>query len=351
MKQIKQKKFDSLTFLTLLFFVFIIIAGIVVYFQAQEAHYILRHAKWYYVAAGIGVAFVSYFFATLAYVLVASIFSLTIHKKEIFYIGFMTIPVGKLLDIGGIVGNSIRVAYLRNFGIKDAHAVVLSSFFYTYCIFLGILAFVPIGFVWLFLEGLLTPALESLAKLILEISLGAFFIATIIVFFPRIREKILDIFSQIIYFITRREIDHRLEPIHNALLLGTKGLQTKPVISFEIVASVLLSWTCAVIVLWLCFEAFGIQSQFGVLVVALSLGTLTGLFAPIPGGIGVQDTSMIGIFVLFGIPLHDAIFISVLFRVTYDIIPAGVGLIGYYFLIERLKKRKKIIENNNGPRF
>jgi len=345
MKQKKPKKFDSLTFLTLLFFVFIIIAGIVVYFQAQEAHFILRHAKWYYVAAGVVVAFISYLFATFAYVFVASIFSLNIHRKEIFYIGFITIPVGKLLDVGGIVGNSIRVAYLRNFGIKNTHAVVLSSFFYTYCVFLGILAFVPIGFVWLFLEGLLTPALESLAKLILEISLGAFFIATVIVFFPRIREKILDIFSQIIYFITRREIDHRLEPIHNALLLGTKGLRSRPFVSFQIIICILLTWTGATTVLWLCFEAFGIHAQFGVLVVGLALGILAGLFAPIPGGIGVQDTSMIGIFVLFGIPLHDAIFIAVLFRVTYDIIPAGVGLIGYYFLIERLK-RKKALEKN-----
>ena len=210
--------------------------------------------------------------------------------------------------------------------------------------FLGILAFVPIGFVWLFLEGLLTPALESLAKLILEISLGAFFIATVIVFFPRIREKILDIFSQIIYFITRREIDHRLEPIHNALLLGTKGLRSRPFVSFQIIICILLTWTGATTVLWLCFEAFGIHAQFGVLVVGLALGILAGLFAPIPGGIGVQDTSMIGIFVLFGIPLHDAIFISVLFRVTYDIIPAGVGLIGYYFLIERLKKRRRIAQ-------
>ncbi len=342
MKQKKPKKFDSLTFLTLLFFVFIIIAGIVVYFQAQEAHFILRHAKWYYVAAGVVVAFISYLFATFAYVFVASIFSLNIHRKEIFYIGFITIPVGKLLDVGGIVGNSIRVAYLRNFGIKNTHAVVLSSFFYTYCVFLGILAFVPIGFVWLFLEGLLTPALESLAKLILEISLGAFFIATVIVFFPRIREKILDIFSQIIYFITRREIDHRLEPIHNALLLGTKGLRSRPFVSFQIIICILLTWTGATTVLWLCFEAFGIHAQFGVLVVGLALGILAGLFAPIPGGIGVQDTSMIGIFVLFGIPLHDAIFIAVLFRVTYDIIPAGVGLIGYYFLIERLKRKKAL---------
>jgi len=346
MKQKKPKKFDSLTFLTLLFFVFIIIAGIVVYFQAQEAHFILRHAKWYFVAAGVVVAFISYFFSTLAYVFVASIFSLNIHRREIFYIGFITIPVGKLLDVGGIVGNSIRVAYLRNFGIKNTHAVVLSSFFYTYCVFLGILSFVPIGFAWLFLEGLLTPALESLAKLILEISLGTFFIATIIVFFPRIREKILDIFSRIIFFITRREIDHRLEPIHQALLLGTKGLQMRLSISFQIIVSIFLSWSLAVVVLWLCFEAFGIHAQFGVLVVGLSLGILAGLFAPIPGGIGVQDTSMIGIFVLFGIPLHDAIFISVLFRVTYDIIPAGVGLIGYYFLIERLKKRRRIAQKN-----
>ena len=342
MKQKKQKKFDSLAFLTLLFFVFIVIAGVVVYFQAQEAHYILHHAKWYFVAAGVGVSFISYLFSTFAYVFVASIFSLNIHRREIFYIGFITIPVGQLLDIGGIVGNSIRVAYLRNFGIKNTQAIVLSSFFYTYCVFLGILAFVPIGFAWLFLEGLLTPALESIAKLILEISLGTFFVATIIVFFPRIREKILDIFSRIIFFITRREIDHRLGPIHQALLLGTKGLQKRLSVSFQIIINILLFWSCAVIVLWLCFEAFGIHAQFGVLVVGLSLGILAGLFAPIPGGIGVQDTSMIGIFVLFGVSLHDAIFISVLFRITYDIIPAGLGLIGYYFLIERLKRKKAL---------
>jgi len=340
MKKTK-RKFDSFQFLTLLFLVFIVLAVVMVLLEAQKAHYILQHAKWYFIFFGVVFSFVSYFFSSLAYLFIASIFSINVHKKEIFLIGFVTIPVGALLDIGGIGGNSIRVAYLRNFGIKSINNLVLSSFFFTYCVFLGILFFVPIGFFWLFLEKLINPELKSVAKLILEISVGTLFITTVIFFVSSVREFILKIFSKSIFLITRKEIYHRLDSINNALHQGTRGFIEKPKSSFKVIVSIVVSWLFAFLTLWMCFLAFGIHTQFGVLVIGFALGILAGLFTPIPGGIGIQDTSMAGIFALFGIPLHDAIFVAIAFRITYYLIPAGAGLLGYYVLIKRLKKKLK----------
>ena len=45
----------------------------------------------------------------------------------------------------------------------------------------------------------------------------------------------------------------------------------------------------------------------------------------IPGGLGIVEGSMAGIFYLFGVPLEQATLASVLFRVIYYLVPFALS--------------------------
>jgi uncharacterized protein (TIRG00374 family) len=49
----------------------------------------------------------------------------------------------------------------------------------------------------------------------------------------------------------------------------------------------------------------------------------------LPGGMGVQDGSMAGVYALLGVPFGPALLAAVLFRVIYYLIPFAFGLAVY----------------------
>ena len=50
----------------------------------------------------------------------------------------------------------------------------------------------------------------------------------------------------------------------------------------------------------------------------------------VPGGMGVQEGSMAGVYGLLGVPFEQAVLVSLVFRVVYSVIPFGVSLSLYY---------------------
>ena len=56
----------------------------------------------------------------------------------------------------------------------------------------------------------------------------------------------------------------------------------------------------------------------------------------IPGGLGVQEGSMAGIYALLGVPLNQAVLAAILFRVVYYFAPYLVSLAFYRRMLRRL---------------
>jgi len=92
---------------------------------------------------------------------------------------------------------------------------------------------------------------------------------------------------------------------------------------------VALDWAAMIVSLNYCFAAFGPALAAGKLVSGFTVGIAAGALSLIPGGIGVQDGSMAGIFVIFGAPLEQAILALVLFRVLFYLLPFGVSFFFY----------------------
>jgi uncharacterized protein (TIRG00374 family) len=91
-------------------------------------------------------------------------------------------------------------------------------------------------------------------------------------------------------------------------------------------------WAGNIGILWASFHAFGVQVQFGVLVMGYFLGMVANL-APSPAaGVGTVDIGLISAFVLFGIDSETVFPAILLFRMVGFWLPIPVGVMAYFQL-------------------
>jgi uncharacterized protein (TIRG00374 family) len=93
-------------------------------------------------------------------------------------------------------------------------------------------------------------------------------------------------------------------------------------------------------VLWVCFKALGHTPPIASLVLAYQIGYLSNLI-PIPGGIGVLDGSLVGMFVLYGVNDTRATSAIIVYHAISLWVPATWGTIA--FLLLRRTRNQPVI--------
>lgn len=84
-------------------------------------------------------------------------------------------------------------------------------------------------------------------------------------------------------------------------------------------------------VLWVCFKALGHTPPVSGLVLAYQIGYLSNLI-PIPGGIGVLDGSLVGMFVLYGVNDTLATSATIVYHAISLWVPATWGTVAFLLL-------------------
>ena len=87
--------------------------------------------------------------------------------------------------------------------------------------------------------------------------------------------------------------------------------------------------------LWLCFESVGQAPDLGVLLAGYGIGLAIGMVSLVPGGLGVQEGSMAGVYTFLGIPLSEAVAVATLFRAVHFFVPFLLSLLLYREMIRR----------------
>ncbi len=91
-------------------------------------------------------------------------------------------------------------------------------------------------------------------------------------------------------------------------------------------------WAAQIGILWACFEAFGGNVPFAVLVQGFFVGMAANLIPSPAGGVGSVDAGMIGAFVLFGVD-SEIVFPAVLtYRVIAFWLPIPPGIVAFFQL-------------------
>jgi uncharacterized membrane protein YbhN (UPF0104 family) len=99
---------------------------------------------------------------------------------------------------------------------------------------------------------------------------------------------------------------------------------------WRIVGAIAFLW-CDIAVLAACFAAAGHSPPLAVLVLAYQIAYVSNVI-PIPGGIGVLDGSLVGMFVLYGVPAAISTAASVVYHAIALWIPAMWGTVAFIIL-------------------
>lgn len=93
---------------------------------------------------------------------------------------------------------------------------------------------------------------------------------------------------------------------------------------------------CDIAVLWACFKALGYDIPVAPLVLAYQIGYLANII-PIPGGIGVLDTGLVAMLILYGAPATTAAAAVLLYHAIVLWVPSLWGTVAYALLRRQMR--------------
>jgi uncharacterized protein (TIRG00374 family) len=177
----------------------------------------------------------------------------------------------------------------------------------------------------------------GLATLVLVLCLVAAVLATatLIAVSARVRCVVLGAIGRLWQLVTRRDIGIHLERFNDTLSLGTGSLRRKKRQLLPLAVTTGVEVAGILLAMWFFFKALGVQVEPLVLLTGFNFGVTLALFAFIPGRMGVQEASVAGILVLFGIPFSEGVIATLLFRVVYYFIPFVATLPPYWLLLRK----------------
>lgn len=124
------------------------------------------------------------------------------------------------------------------------------------------------------------------------------------------------------------QIDSFVENFQRAWKRSSKS----PVRLLEAGGYALVVHTSSIAMLWLAFLTFQMPSSLLILVAGYTIGTLLNIVPFTPSGIGLAEGGMTAVFVAFGVPVEQALAVTLLYRAVFVWFPLGLGLIAVHLL-------------------
>ena len=229
---------------------------------------------------------------------------------------------------GGAAGYSVRFMLMNRHGVSMREVVAISILHFLLTS-LMMIAMLPVGLVYLGLNASLS---QTAGRLLALSGLVLFFgtlVITGLVFWGKMRKKAIRLLVKAAHTLIRRDVKEPLERFDATMALGIQAMREDPPSMVIIASLIVIDWAFSATALWFCFRAFDVTLSLGQLVSGFVIGTVAGVSSLFPGGLGIQEASMTGIFALFGIPFEKAVLAAILYRVVYSIVPYLVSL-GFY---------------------
>jgi uncharacterized protein (TIRG00374 family) len=314
--------------------VLVVLFGVLVAAVAADwanARRVLRAADWRLLAPALAMTALSYLCASAAYAQAVRVFGVAGRTTRRLLAGFVSMAVNNLITLGG-AGYAVGAILLRDrdTGLRD---IAAASAFNSYLYFAVGTTCLPLSLLYVIVGRHLPQRAE--AGLVLVVTLGCMLavLVNLAVFLPRFRSGLLRFLGRAFRRLARLDVESRLSAFDGSLTRGLASLRARPVRLVGLLAAIIGDWLFCTAAVWFCFAALGIRLHAGVLLSGFFIGIAAGALSMLPGGMGVQDGSMAGVYALLGVPFGPALLAAVLFRVTYYLIPFAFGLAVYGRLI------------------
>jgi uncharacterized protein (TIRG00374 family) len=322
--------------ITIVILVIALLGVILVVYDWEEMRKVLVESDWHYLPGVLLFTFLSYTCLSFAYASVSQMLGIEMGKRELAEVCFISTVVNHILTSGGVVGYSVRYLLMKMYGIplKD---VLASSLLHSYLTSLDMLGFLPLTFIYLMLHAQVPQGIAyALGMMTLLFSL-VFIIATGLVVFPSRRSPLLHLIAKVAKIIMHRDPMPWLSQLDETLTRGTEVMRQRPLLLVWTMFLTLVDFTCSIVVMGFCFIALGQPVGVGALITGYVIGIMAGVLSMVPGGFGVQEGSMAGIYMLLGVQFEQAVLAAILFRILYYLLPYFFILLFYNRLLRRAK--------------
>jgi uncharacterized protein (TIRG00374 family) len=168
-------------------------------------------------------------------------------------------------------------------------------------------------------------------------------LTSILVFFPSKRQPIISILAILSLKVLHRDNLTWLNQLDESLSRGTKAIRQRPKLLVWIMSLTLVDFICSITAMGFVLQALGPAVSPPILVTGYVIGIMAGLVSMVPGGFGVQEGSIAGVYSLLGVHFEQAVLAAILFRLLYYLVPYFLILIFYSRLL-RTAKQQAVIE-------
>ena len=303
-----------------------LVGVLVVLLDWREVLEVLGRAQWEWIPLTLLLTAVSYFCLSHSFALINGSFGIAMGKRDLLWVGFVSSAM--IAAVGGLAGHAVRVLLMARRGLS-ASDVMAPSLFHGYIESLVFFALIPGGLIYLLLTHPLSPGVAVWLSVGTSILGAAFAMTAVVFFYGPARSVALWVVRVFMRVVTRRDIAPALENFEQTLNRGLREVRRRPQSLLLPVGLILADRAARVGVIWFCFQALGSDIEFGVTVTGFAIGVAAGVMSMVPGGIGVQEGTIVGTYHLLGVPLEEAVLASILFRAVYYMVPFGISL-GFY---------------------
>jgi uncharacterized protein (TIRG00374 family) len=212
---------------------------------------------------------------------------------------------------------------------QAAGDVMAPSLFHSYLESLAFFALIPAGLVYLLLTQPLSRDVAAGVGAWTALLGVAFALTAVVFFWGPVRKVALRLVRAVWRLAARRDIGPSLGDFEATPHRGLGQIRIRPGLLVFPVGLVLADRLARVVVVWLRFQALGSEVGLAVAMTGLAIGVALGVMSMAPGGVGVQEGSMVGAYLLLGVSMEEAFLASLMFRLAYYSVPFGVSLAFY----------------------
>ena len=299
--------------------------------QVRDA---LMQASWKPIPYALAATIISYACISLNFAQLSKLMGVDMRWRDLAVVGFVSIVLNHLVSSGGAAGYSVRFMLMRRHGVSMREVVTISilHFLLTSLIMTAML---PVSLLYLGLNAALSRTTITMLGIAALAIILLTLLAISLVFLRTMRRKVVVVLVKGTRTLFHRDVKETMERFEATVALGVQAMREHPFSMVLVMILIVTDWAFSLLALWFCFRAFDTTPSLGQSISGFVIGTVAGVASLIPGGIGVQEASMAGIFALFGIPLEKAVLASVLYRAVYFIAPYLVSLGLYRYILRR----------------
>jgi uncharacterized protein (TIRG00374 family) len=329
-----QKKGSTTYKITTAILLIVVALGVIlVISQADQIWTAIKRANWAELPGAFLFTIAGYTCMGLAFAYVSQMIGVRMRLRDLAEIGFISSIINHVVAAGGFAGYSIRYILMNRHG-ATMNDVAAASLLHFYLTSLDMIVMTPVALGYLMLNANIPRGVAILlGAMTVLLTVGAI-LATILIFSQNLRQPILKALAMIVKKVIHRDLTSEMVKFNQTISIGVRAMYEEPRKLILIMLLTILDWVASVIVLSHCLDAFGEHVPIGVVITGFVIGMVAGVLSMIPGGLGVQEGSMTGVFVLLGVPFEQAVLGAVLFRAIFFVFPYLVSLTFYRRLMQ-----------------